>query len=233
MRIEPEISGSSIVLLGDFNPAIFSPSWFAKYGIVSQSAADEAETTVIHPELAVMQIGSKSIKVEKNRFTVDTNEAPFIHISDFVVKTFGEFLTHTPASKIGINRLVHFGVGKKETRDEIGRLLAPTGPWGEWGARFGEASENPRNGMISVIMHEHWEEDGFEGHFEAKVEPSTKLPGKSGIYVQVNHHCEVSGVERADGCEKVISYLSDRFEKSNDYSDWIIDQIMKLKDQVQ
>lgn len=65
MWIEPEISGSSIVLLGDFNPAIFSPSWFAKYGIVSQSAADEAETTVIHPELAVMQIGSKSIKVEK------------------------------------------------------------------------------------------------------------------------------------------------------------------------
>ena len=29
LRIDPEIVGVDIVLLGDFNPAIFSPRWFS------------------------------------------------------------------------------------------------------------------------------------------------------------------------------------------------------------
>ena len=32
MRIEPAISGVEVVLLGDFNPAIFTPAWFAIFG---------------------------------------------------------------------------------------------------------------------------------------------------------------------------------------------------------
>ena len=36
MRIEPEISGVSVVLLGDFNPAIFTPAWFALHGLLPE-----------------------------------------------------------------------------------------------------------------------------------------------------------------------------------------------------
>ena len=34
MRIEPEISGVQVVLVGDFNPAIFTPAWFALYRLL-------------------------------------------------------------------------------------------------------------------------------------------------------------------------------------------------------
>ena len=34
MRIEPEISGVAVVLLGDFNPAIFTPAWFAMHELL-------------------------------------------------------------------------------------------------------------------------------------------------------------------------------------------------------
>lgn len=40
MRIEPEIGGASIVLLGSFNPKIFQPYWMAKHGLISDSAAE-------------------------------------------------------------------------------------------------------------------------------------------------------------------------------------------------
>ena len=40
MRIEPEISDVSVVLLGDFNPAIFTPAWFALHGLLPERVAD-------------------------------------------------------------------------------------------------------------------------------------------------------------------------------------------------
>ena len=46
MRIEPEISGVGVVLLGDFNPAIFTPAWFALHGLLPESAADNAELQI-------------------------------------------------------------------------------------------------------------------------------------------------------------------------------------------
>ena len=44
MRIEPEISGVQIVLVGDFNPAIFTPAWFALYRLLPESVASSAKS---------------------------------------------------------------------------------------------------------------------------------------------------------------------------------------------
>ena len=49
MRIEPEISGVSVVLLGDFNPAIFTPAWFVLHGLLQEDVADSAELRIAHP----------------------------------------------------------------------------------------------------------------------------------------------------------------------------------------
>ena len=43
MRIDPEISGVGIVVLGSFNPAIFTPAWFALHGLLPKSVADSAD----------------------------------------------------------------------------------------------------------------------------------------------------------------------------------------------
>ena len=48
MRIEPEISGVSVVLLGDFNPAIFTPAWFALHDLLPESVADDADLRIAH-----------------------------------------------------------------------------------------------------------------------------------------------------------------------------------------
>ena len=37
MRIEPETSGVSVVVLGTFNPAIFTPAWFELHGVLRAS----------------------------------------------------------------------------------------------------------------------------------------------------------------------------------------------------
>ena len=56
MRIEPEVGGCGVVLVGHFNPLIFSPSWFAKNGIVGEEEASAADVSVIHPEIAAFRM---------------------------------------------------------------------------------------------------------------------------------------------------------------------------------
>lgn len=38
--IEPEISTTSVVLVGSLNPTIFTPDWFARHGLLSDKEAE-------------------------------------------------------------------------------------------------------------------------------------------------------------------------------------------------
>ena len=53
MRIAPEISGAAIVLLGDFNPAILTPAWFAMHELLPKAVADSANMEVAHRQATV------------------------------------------------------------------------------------------------------------------------------------------------------------------------------------
>ncbi|MGB8605246.1 hypothetical protein [Bradyrhizobium sp.] len=135
LRIEPEISGVAIVLLGNFNPSIFQPFWMARQGLITDEAAAAATVSVIHPEISQFAIESEFIlNVQSNRFQLSRATAPLVTVSDLCSRIFGEILPHTPINQLGINRSVHFSVGSSQERDRIGKLIAPQGPWGEWGA---------------------------------------------------------------------------------------------------
>jgi hypothetical protein len=137
LRIEPEIGGVSIVLRGNFNPSIFQPFWMARQGLVSEEAAAAATVAVIHPEISQFAIEPEFIlNVQTDRFQISRATAPLVTIADLCCRIFGDILPHTPISQIGINRSVHFSVGSAEERDRIGKLVAPQGPWGEWGTGF-------------------------------------------------------------------------------------------------
>ena len=51
MRIEPELSSVRVVVVGDFNPAIFTPAWFALYGLLPERVASSANLEVAHPQM--------------------------------------------------------------------------------------------------------------------------------------------------------------------------------------
>ena len=154
MLIEAETGGCSIVLLGGFNPAIFSPDWFVRHEIVTETELSDSTINIIHPEITNFRLGKKLIQADLTRFQLTTTEAPWVSVMDFVTKTFGQYPVHTPVNRVGINRKVHFGVGSEERRNEIGRLLAPTEPWGEWGKRIDAAPQTRRGGFAQLTMQE-------------------------------------------------------------------------------
>ncbi|MDE2492676.1 MAG: hypothetical protein KGL97_02115 [Alphaproteobacteria bacterium] len=229
MRIEPEISGASVVLLGSFEPRIFTPYWFAYNNILTAAEADAAEVEVIHSTITVFRMKWLSLRVEEERLIAETTEAPFIRLSDLVVRTFREFLNQTPIGRMGINRTVHFNVGDEATRNQIGRKLAPLEPWGEWGKVLEEGDALQRGGMINLTMQKRVTDDRDSGHIHVSVQPSVKIRENAGIFVGVNDHYEVKDFSKVIGCDKIIAILSDQFQKSILKSEWIVDQIMALK----
>ena len=135
MRIDLELSGVDIVVLGDFNPTIFSPRWFSSNGLIRESVADSAQVQVIHPEISDFTADWLRLQVARDRFLMGTTQAPYVRLRDLVLQIFSECLPHTPLRAFGINFGVHFLVDSRATRDRIGTALAPLGPWGIDGGR--------------------------------------------------------------------------------------------------
>jgi hypothetical protein len=230
MRIEPELSSAIIVLIGSFNPKIFQPFWFAKHDLIRDQAAESAEISVIHPEITAFQIESLfTLQVQRNRFEITRTVAPLILISDLAVRLFTHLLPHTPISQMGINRQVHFDVGDTQTRDRIGEMLAPRGPWGPWGAEVSSGTGRKHGGLVSLTLIQRNIPDRAAGSIQTKVEPSLRIrSGETGIFVEVNDHYELPDPEPPDATE-MMKILEQNFDRSIRHSEEIIDQIMSLK----
>jgi len=232
MRFAPEISSVVVVLVGNFNPPIVRPDWLEKHGLFGAGIADAAEIEVIHPEVSIFRMDWASFQVQKSRFVVRMEEAPFVQLQDLLVRTFRELLPHTPIWAMGINRQVDFRVPDMRARDRIGTLLAPPEKWGEWGAQIRAeidgVNDKLHGGMASLTMQQKKLDDRPNGYINAKIEPSSRLPATSGVFVEVNDHYEVGDRKENVDAFEIVNLLEANFEKSIERSEWIINQVMAL-----
>jgi hypothetical protein len=223
---EYENSSYSIVFLGHFNPAIFSPLWFGTHSLFTDDEVNAAEISVIHPEIARFTAGGITIQVETSRF-VATATSSAIQLHDLVARTFRDFLSHTPIRAMGINREVHFKLKSQEARIELGRKLAPLAPWGEWGDVLGQQPAELTSGMISLSMRQVKKLGSYGGHVQTTIQPSGLIPRPVGVFLQVNDHYEFSSAVEVTGADMILDILDAEFEKSLTQAEWIIDQVLK------
>ena len=85
MIIQPEIDAAGVVVLGDFTPAVFTPAWFARHGLLSESAADSANLEIASPTLTRFSTDWLSFHATVHRFDVHTAQAPHRRVCDLVV----------------------------------------------------------------------------------------------------------------------------------------------------
>ena len=74
--------------------------------------------------------------------------------------------------------------------------------------------------------------DGFRGAVTAKVEPSTlRQLDLHGIFMEVNDHFVIAdNIEEMLGSDAAVDILEGQWVTSIKRSEWIIDQIMALKE---
>ncbi len=227
MKIEPEISSVSIVILGHFNPAIFTPSWFAWRGLLPKKIVDIAALKIAHPQITEFNADWLNLQIVPESFSISTTQSPFVRLRDLVVRIFREQLPHTPLKAMGINRAVHFSMGSFSERDRVGRLLAPVEPWGALGKEL--ELDREHGGMTSLTMTQ-LDPEGRPpgGQVNVTVEPSKRI-GRTGVYVRINDHYTIENLEGRMATSEIVTLLEENFDKSLLRANQIINHIMTLK----
>lgn len=204
----------SIVLLGQFNPAIFSPAWIEKIGLVSADEAAAADVKLIHRDIAAFSLGAYEFDVRRRRFSIDVTTEPFVAALDAVLVIFGEQLRHTSITEFGINYLAHFSVGDATARLQLGRTLAPLVPWGDFGRDIEALEGTLTSGLMELVMIQNYDPKD-SGQRRVSIEPSGKVETEDGgVFMNVNDHRKILDHAPEEGSEKALHLLGDIFDSS-------------------
>jgi len=175
----PEAQVASIVLLGNFNPAIFHPSWLSSHGMLLPSTAEKASIGVISPEVSSFTAEWLVLQVTHTRFQAGTADPRYFDsLRDLVLAAF-TLLEFTPTTQMGINYDLHFPASL-DFRNDFADMLVDRDLWKE---------------MIDGPLMESLVIIGSRKHSPAKVfrvivQPSAKV--NPGIYIGFNEHFEAA-----------------------------------------
>ncbi len=215
-----------IVLLGQFNPAIFTPAWFTHNGLLRDGLEESAQVQVIHPQIADFTADWLHLQVTNQQFVAETQQAPYARLCELVVRTFSKCVHHTPLTAFGINRNVHFLVSDPEARNRLEKTLVPPEPWSAF--REGLGLDSGHGGMSTVqVSHRRPEGRREGGQISVTVQPSALVgEGRTGVFVGVNDHFVADPPEGS--ARQLMSVLGAEFGPSRKRSDEFIDHVMSL-----
>jgi hypothetical protein len=166
-----EIDGAQIVMLGNFNPGIFQPKWFASHALIRDEEADHAQGLVFSPQVAAFTTGWLKVQVTAERFEVISEDSMHTQpLRDLVVSVF-ELLEHTPVTTMGLNRWAHIKMSSEEEWHKVGHCLAPKRIWNELLERPG----------LRSLMIEGTRTTAKGAKVFVRVEPSVKV--SPGVFV--------------------------------------------------
>ncbi len=112
--VEPEQQSLSIVVLGDFNPAIFQPLWFSANGLMPKEEAENADISIIQKQLAIFKLGQTHVQVDESRLgltTMELQQGPVLRDLAYGILSI---LEHTPLKAIGFNLEMVFTMESKD-----------------------------------------------------------------------------------------------------------------------
>ncbi len=220
MDNKPEMNETNIVIVGNFNPAIFQPAWFAHKGLIRELEADKATIEIIHPEIVIFKIEWFRLQVRRDQFIASTTlEAYYEPLRDLVLSTF-EILEHTPLKQIGINTISHYRLKDKE---QLQKFLNQVSAINQWNNILNKPEFN------NITIKETDRKDGLKGYTNINIQPSLTIP--NGIYFHINNHCELSD-SRPDN-KGIMKILSENWKSLLNNSNEIELKIIKAFTEVQ
>lgn len=215
-----EILSSAIVVLGDFNPAIFSPDWLDRNALIGKADADEArERTSGQPLLVSHQVSAFETKwfalqVVENQFSLTSKDALSPAFKDLAVGMF-QLVPHTPVTAVGLNFLAHFKLGSKEEFHRVGDVLAPKTIWNDL---YPEEAAGLADLTIRIQRNKRGEPLKTKDERRISVQPSNKI--RFGVYITYNDHHDVTvskdgeEVDKVRPAERVATIIDNQWESS-------------------
>lgn len=207
-NLRPELESLSIVVVGNFNPAIFHPSWFLRTQLFSETDIEESLKDfkgIVHRDMTQYGIAWCNFIIQPNRIIISTKmDAYFVRLRDLLFATFKE-LIHTPVIAVGINPEGEFKAPSFERWDNFGHKIVPKDDWKE-------IATDPR--LKELTIEDKPRRDKFKGWTLIRIRPSEIIEIPNGINIHMNDHHMFENSRPEDGAKPLLEVLEDGFENT-------------------
>lgn len=223
-----EIFANTVVLLGNFNPRIFTPDWLEKNSLIGPADAEAARQgeMAITSQISRFETEWFILQVLEERLTLESRGALTPNIKDLAIGIFS-ILSHLPLNALGINYSAHYKINTIENLHKIGDVLAPKPIWHsiypeqDHGVGVETLSLRidpfPRGGTASEC-------DDFK---RITAQPSKLV--NNGIYFMFNNHFDIEGrcSSEKTASEVVGEILESHWQSTWDESTSVFDSIIQ------
>jgi hypothetical protein len=186
-----EIFDSTIVAIGAFNPAIFSPDWLAHNNLIGKVDAEsstERDSLVVARQVAVIETDWFVLQVLEDRLTLASKGAVTPMIKDLAVGIMS-IIPQTPILALGMNFSGHYKFSTLDEYHKIGDVLAPKNIFS---TIFPDRSIGLSNLTIKIQNCKRDEIPKVGDEVNIIVQQSTKIRGGSGIVFTYNVHKDIT-----------------------------------------
>jgi hypothetical protein len=213
----PEVAAEefAIVLIGDFNPKIYQPSWFAIQKLIRQSEAESAVVELIHSDFTSFSTEWFVLQVARERFSVTVKSSAFKRqLHDLVLGTFN-LLSHTPIRQMGINATTRLRFRSQADWHAFGHFLVPKSQWAK-------ILRTPGTRTVTV---QGIRDDGRPGHVAVAAEPVQRTLSESIIRVN-DHYDGADGAAESECTAYLLEVLAECYHPSLNRAKEIADTLV-------
>jgi hypothetical protein len=187
-----------IVLLGDFNPPIYHPSWFYDKKMLSRTEFEQAiekKEFLMTGDISQFVTSYFMLQVTRDRIMIKSEQEVYFHkIIEILLQTL-ETLPETPIKAIGINKSHKYHFNNEQQWHNVGHKIAPKDTI--WNKVF----KKPGLAFIKIIPER---DDDFEGHIEFHSDSHEKCK----INFFLNDHINIHKKENISFAEQVKEILT-------------------------
>lgn len=193
-----EIFTSLIVAVGDFNPAIFSPDWLERNGLIGEDDADiaregsQGKSLIVSRQVSNFETKWFALQVLENQFSLTSKDALSPAFKDLAVGIF-QLVPHTPLTAVGLNFVGHFKLATEDDYHRLGDMLAPKDIWE---GLYPDQAHGLADLTIQIRSGDRSKPQKTKDEKRVSVQPSTRI--KFGIFLSYNDHKDVSAGEEDD-----------------------------------
>jgi len=214
-----EIFASAIVAVGDFNPAIFSPDWLERNGLIGKDDADNArekdpsKSLLISHQVAAFETEWFALQILENQFSLTSKAALSPALKDLAAGIF-QMVPHTPITAVGLNFMGHFKLPSEDTYHKVGDVLAPKDIWK---SLYPDRSHGLADLTVRIQYAARGEPVKTNDEKRITVQPSNKFKfGKFGVYLAYNDHHDftVAGSNDLSPAERAATVIDTEWENS-------------------
>jgi len=221
---------SVIVVVGDFNPAIFSPDWLERNKLIGEGDAiaaregSQGRKPLVSHQATTFETDWFTLQVLENQFSLMSKGVLTPAFKDLSIGIF-QLLLHTPVKAVGLNFVGHFKLATQEEQHKIGDVFAPKGIWDT--LYPGEYSGLEQ---LTIRIQRGSRDSGSETNDEKRITLQRSHNFKHGICLSLNDHHDVTSGDDSNltPAEIVAIIIDEQWEPTWKDSVRVFDQLLSM-----